>query len=377
MKPSPIAFKITKNKIHNPLQGTLTAAQAITQVDINNYNNWVDRNISKHWKKKFATSDVIILDDPQVSGLCRYIKAKYPKTKVVYRNHIHIRTELLTEGSPAKAAWDFVWSNIQSADLFVFHPVLESFVPDCIPREKLVYIPACTDPLDGLNKPLSSQDTLYYISLFHRLSLDTTQKPQTINPDDPILIQVARFDPSKGINDLIDVYFKVKSVLPKVQLIICGNGALDDPDGNMIYEKTLVYLEEYPVPVDYKKDVYVARLPHIDQLMNALLTISTVVLQLSWSEGYEVKVTEALMKGKPVVVYNTGGIPKQVKQDINGFIVERGDTSAAAAHCVSLLTDQDLYNRMSNDARKTYEIQATLPYHFLQTLQLISTLVNP
>ena len=77
---------------------------------------------------------------------------------------------------------------------------------------------------------------------------------------------------------------------------------------------------------------------------------SKIALQLSIKEGFEVKVTEALMKGKPVIAYNAGGIPLQIQDGITGYLVERGDTTLVAQHLYNLLTDESAYQRMSEAA---------------------------
>jgi glycosyltransferase involved in cell wall biosynthesis len=97
-------------------------------------------------------------------------------------------------------------------------------------------------------------------------------------------------------------------------------------------------------------DVKLGRLPHLDELLNTLLRKCTVALQLSVREGFEVKVTEALMKGKPVIAYRTGGIPLQIHDEENGFLIDPGDTTHIATHLFELLTNQTTYQRMSNAA---------------------------
>lgn len=63
-------------------------------------------------------------------------------------------------------------------------------------------------------------------------------------------------------------------------------------------------------------------------------------------EGFEVKGTEALMKGKPVVAYRTGGISLQIEDGLDGFLVDVGDPLHVARHLSGLLTDAELYQRM-------------------------------
>lgn len=57
----------------------------------------------------------------------------------------------------------------------------------------------------------------------------------------------------------------------------------------------------------------------------ALLRQARVAWQLSIREGFEVKVTEALLKGTPVIATKAGGIPLQVRDGETGFLVEIGD----------------------------------------------------
>jgi alpha,alpha-trehalose phosphorylase (configuration-retaining) len=100
-------------------------------------------------------------------------------------------------------------------------------------------------------------------------------------------------------------------------------------------------------------DVSVMRLAPNDQLLNTLLSCSHTVLQLSTREGFEVKVSEAIHKGKPVIATNCGGIPLQVQHGKNGFLVEPGDYHAAAGHLLDLWTDEGLYRKISEFAKKS------------------------
>lgn len=76
-----------------------------------------------------------------------------------------------------------------------------------------------------------------------------------------------------------------------------------------------------------------------------------IALQLSLREGFEIKVSEALHLGIPVIATNAGGIPLQVQDGKSGFLVDVGDTTAVANHIVDLWTDKALYKRMSDYAK--------------------------
>jgi glycosyltransferase involved in cell wall biosynthesis len=166
-------------------------------------------------------------------------------------------------------------------------------------------------------------------------------------------VQIARFDPSKGIQDVLISYEKFYNKLitaaadrvpPK--LLICGHGSVDDPDGARIYDQTIDYLNS-KVP-DIRQLICVMRLRPVDQVLNAILSKATIALQLSTSEGFEIKVSEAIHKGKPVIATRAGGIPLQIENGKNGFLVDVGDTDAVAQHLFELWTDEDLYNRISS-----------------------------
>jgi alpha,alpha-trehalose phosphorylase (configuration-retaining) len=76
-----------------------------------------------------------------------------------------------------------------------------------------------------------------------------------------------------------------------------------------------------------------------------------IALQLSLREGFEIKVSEALHKGIPVIATNAGGIPLQLRDGKSGFLVDVGDVDAVANHIVDLWTNKELYKRMSEYAK--------------------------
>lgn len=117
----------------------------------------------------------------------------------------------------------------------------------------------------------------------------------------------------------------------------------------MIYDQTMAQIEQHYS--ELSKDISVMRLDPNDQLLNTIIANAHVVLQLSTREGFEVKVSEALHAGRPVIVTATGGIPLQVKENVNGFLVQPGDWKAVAAHLMELFTNEELHKKMSYEAR--------------------------
>ncbi len=351
LSPKKEVFSITKAKFHNVLQAVASKDTELTLEDKALYDAWMQENAAE-LEDVFKQANVVVIDDPQPAGLIPYIKQANPDAKIIYRSHIQIVGSLASEpGTPQHTTWSFLWDKIQYADYFVSHP-MKIFIPDNVPAEKIFYMPATTDPLDGLNKPLTEEQMATYLKLFNALLRQEKQTP--LDVERPYIIQIARFDPSKGIPDVLEAYKKLRKMLEKhrkpiPQLVITGNGSVDDPDGVPVYSriKKLLQSEHY---VHLADDVKVVRLPHRDQILNTLMRKCAVALQLSIREGFEVKVTEALIKGKPVIAYNSGGIPLQIREGINGYLVERGDTTQVAQHLYNLLTDEIAYQRMRKAA---------------------------
>ncbi|KAF9009403.1 trehalose phosphorylase [Cyathus striatus] len=360
--PSPSVFRTTKNN-HNILQGVAAPDLRLTQEAKDGFDAWILKNGLRWTAEGGPLSpggvDVAFIDDPQMPGLIPLIKKIRPDLPIVYRSHIEIRSDLVhVPGSPQEEVWKYLWNNIQLADLFISHPV-SKFVPEDVPVEKLALLGAATDWLDGLNKELDPWDSQYYMGEFR--SLCAKEKMNELKwPERDYLIQVARFDPAKGIPNVIDSYAKLRKLLKEKspdlpandipQLLLCGHGAVDDPDASIIYDQVmqLIASEAYR---EYSKDIVVMRLPPSDQLLNALMANSRIALQLSTREGFEVKVSEALHAGKPIVASRTGGIPLQIEHGKSGFLTEPGDNTAVAKHLYDLYTDETLYRKMSQYAR--------------------------
>jgi len=191
----------------------------------------------------------------------------------------------------------------------------------------------------------------YYQSVFNRVCVDLG-----VNEVDwyrPYIVQVARFDPSKGIPDVLEAYRLLREKMDGEfedaripQLVICGHGSIDDPDGTVIFEQVQSIIESTKFST-IASDIIAVRLPASDQLLNMILRGAYVALQLSHREGFEVKVTEALHKGVPVVAYRAGGIPLQIKSDEDGFLVPIGDYQAVADTLYRLFKEPELHAKMS------------------------------
>src|SRR3989338_7653731 len=162
LKPDEAVYEITKRKFHNLLQGAAPSGTELSESDRSRLAAWWLVNVP-HLEKSFRWATEIVIDDYQPSGLIPFIRAINPSARIFYRSHIHIRSELIAQpGSSQRRVWDFLWGFASYATRFVSHPV-KAFVPAEVPARQVAYAPATTDPLDGLNKPLSAPQQRYHL----------------------------------------------------------------------------------------------------------------------------------------------------------------------------------------------------------------------
>jgi glycosyltransferase involved in cell wall biosynthesis len=386
-KPKPAVFRITKNN-HNILQGVEKTGLRLDQKSIDILDEWARQNAERYWMAKGGPlaprseggADVIIIDDPQMPSLVKIAKEQDPTRPVIFRSHIQVRADLADlHNSPTAGVWNWVWDNVKECDAFISHPVRE-FVPKNVTTEKVGYLPATTDWLDGLNKHLDAWDTQYYMHKFEMACVDKSANTLAF-PKRQYITQIARFDPAKGIPDVLASYailrreyMKDKPLEEVPQLVIAGHGAIDDPDATLIFDQTEDQLNElYP---DIKDDVIVMRIGPVDQLLNVIMANAHVALQLSTREGFEVKVSEALHHGVPIIATRRGGIPLQVEHGKSGFLVDVGEHDTVANYLNHLFTDEEVYTRMADYAANHVSDEVSTIGNALSWLYLADELAN-
>jgi glycosyltransferase involved in cell wall biosynthesis len=369
MKPNPKVFEITKTKIHNVLQGIVDIE--LTDEDKEIYQEWCLSNFNDYWKHALNTT-LLVIDDPQPSGLIKSLKSVNKKTTFLYRSHIELRSDLINDPNTVQYnTWQFLWENIKECHYFISHPI-DDFIPDIVRNSNMEIdkIPASGDCCDGLNKKLDNHSLEYYKLLFNKISFDQINKKVDFNR--PYFIQVCRFDPSKGIPDLIKAYvlFRKKNenkVTP--QLIITGNASIDDVETSKIYNQIINQIKELPSEIG--KDIFAILLPSNDQLLNTMISCCLITFQLSIREGFEIKVSESLLKGKVVIGYRSGGIVLQIQDSFDGFLVETGDIETVANLMHKLVNDSKLLKQMSDNALQKCRDWILIPSCVLTYLEIM------
>lgn len=384
------ASKVTKWKFHNVMQAVSEPDVRLTEEDKGVYNGWMKDSI-KILADPIRNADVIIVDDWQPSGLIPYIKGDEetpglnPNAPLFFRDHIHTRGDLMVkDGTPQNDSWRFLWDHnrIKEADVFITHPKHE-FVPPNVPNEMVAFMPATADLSDDLNRDLTEREIDSGFTFINtELANNENQTPLDLNR--PYIVLIARFDESKGMPQGIESYAKTRQKMIDMgvaeadlpQFVVLGNGSVDDPSGDMMLEEIMDLrgLTKELDPAKYgniTEDLKVIRVPHNDVAINALLKGAKVALQPSIAEGFESRVTDAILQGVPVIGSDRGGIPLQIIDGESGYIIDPDDTEQWANRITELLTDEVHYDTM---AKRTKELAVEHNYQFTTVRNLISWL---
>jgi trehalose synthase len=109
--------------------------------------------------------------------------------------------------------------------------------------------------------------------------------------------------------------------------------------------------------------------------VNAIQRISTVLVQNSIREGFCLCVTEGLWKGKPVVATKVGGIPHQLIEAENGFLVDALDRETFADRIVQILQNPDMAEHMGRRAKETVREKFLTTRLLLDYLNLLNDIL--
>jgi trehalose synthase len=264
----------------------------------------------------------------------------------IFRCHVDV-------SKPDPPAWEFLRPIVEQYHASVFsHP---SFAQQ-LPMPQFLIAPSI-DPLADKNRPIPED---FIRKTLARYNLD---------PKRPLLTQVSRFDKLKDPLGVIRAYQQVKRTHPKVQLVLAGGAASDDPESVHI----LPTLQE---AAGKDPDIHLLDLPPFSDLaINALQRASAVVLQKSLKEGFALTVTEALWKERPVVAMAVGGIPLQVLPGKTGYLVHSVEGTATAIRRV--LDHPAEAAALGRQGREHVRTNFLITRHIKDYLSLFLCVLNP
>ena len=322
----PDFFSVTK-KIHNALQGgninLTTRKRHLYETVV--YENAI-RNHLDH--------DLVIVHDPQPLPMINCYRKKSPW---VWRCHLDL-------SNPHQQVWDYLVPYVEKYDAVILS---SRNYAQKLETPQLFFLPAI-DPFTITNHELPQHEIDERLEHYH------------IPVDLPIVTQISRFDRWKDPEGVIKA-FKLAREEVDCTLVLLGNIATDDPEGEEVY-RSLSHSREERIIILTVQD---------GALVNALQRKAAVVVQKSIQEGFGLTVTEAMWKGAAVIGGNTGGIRDQIEDGVNGFLVS--SIEEAAKRIVQLIRVKDLRVQLGQRAKETVRNRFLLTRLLEQYLDLFNS----
>jgi trehalose synthase len=324
----PDFFGITK-KMHNALQGD--------EINFKELKTGIyEEVVFENAMRMHLDHDLIIVHDPQPLPLIRHFRKRAPW---IWRCHVDL-------SHPNPELWAYLAPFIESYDAVVLS--LPEYAQKLGTPQRFI-MPAI-NPFSTTNKELSSDE------------IELRLRDYDIPTDLPLVVQISRFDKWKDPQGVIDA-FRIARKEVDCTLVLVGNLATDDPEGQDIYASLCECTEERIRILSVQDSA----------LVNALQRRASVVLQKSAREGFGLTVAEAMWKGTPVIGGRVGGIKHQIEDGHNGFLVD--STEDAAERIVRLVKDHKLRERLGEHARESVRQRFLMPRLVEDWLELITAFV--
>jgi 1,2-diacylglycerol 3-alpha-glucosyltransferase len=156
------------------------------------------------------------------------------------------------------------------------------------------------------------------------------------------IVHVGRLSFEKNVDVVIRAFAKIAHELPRVQLVIAGDGPARKD------------LEELCVKLGVHKKVRFLGMVKRDNL-GWVYRDSDVFVTASAMETLGLVVLEAMACGLPVVGVAAYALPDLIRSGDNGFVVGVGNEEEMAESIIRIIKNDDVRKKMGMEARKTAE----------------------
>jgi N-acetyl-alpha-D-glucosaminyl L-malate synthase BshA len=151
------------------------------------------------------------------------------------------------------------------------------------------------------------------------------------------LIHISNFRKVKRATDCVRILHEVRRRIP-ARLLMVGDGPEVGAAEQLAAE----------IEVSHAVDFLGSQL-RVDQILPS----ADVLLLPSEMESFGLVALEGMACGVPAVATRTGGVPELISDGVDGFLDPVGDIPGQAKRVVRLLSDSQLYEKMSAAARNT------------------------
>ena len=165
---------------------------------------------------------------------------------------------------------------------------------------------------------------------------------KAICPDgEKVVVHVSNFRKVKRVPEVISVFAKILDQGIKAKLLLVGDG----PDR----QKAEQQCRDLGI-CDHTR--FLGKLDEVEEV----LSIADLFLIPSGSETFGLAALEAMSCSVPVISSNIGGLPEVNIEGETGYLCDLDDTECMAKHAVNILSNQELHDELSGNARKRAEL---------------------
>ena len=239
---------------------------------------------------------------------------------------------------------NFVINYFSDRILAVANPILDNFIDFGGDRSKSQVIHNGVD-----------------IKIFRPEGKDLNLKDEFFIPKkSKVVTHIARIDPNKGQDCIIDAATAVLNQVPSTYFLLVGDNNFDK--FKWYKKKVIQSINERGLG---DKIIFAGKKDNIEKIIN----ISDVVILPSAYEALPGVVCEASACGKPVIASNVGGIPEMVIDGKTGYLIPPHDVQALSSSLVSILTNEECAKKMGLEGRKYMEEKFNI-VHLTQKLEI-------
>jgi trehalose synthase len=202
-----------------------------------------------------------------------------------------------------------------------------------------------------------------------------------LGPDDPLVVQVSRWDRLKDPLGVMQGFARHVVERTTAHLVLARpatDSVADDAEGAAVFAEVAEAWSE--LPDEMRRWVHLASLPMADveenaAIVNALQRHAAVVVQKSLAEGVGLTVAEAMCKERAVVASRIGGIHDQIVDGESGVLLsDPSDLAEFGAAVTGLLADPQRAGRIGTTARERVREHFLAPHHLGRYFELFERL---
>jgi len=315
--------ELPHDAIRNPLKlSKFILDRFILALKANKYLKETDYDII-HFHLPFAANIIVNLN-------------KRLREKAVYTAHIGEEKKRFGLDSSAP-----LLLRIFSPDLYLIKRVKKATVLNEPIRDKIVSKGIDKNKIDVIPNGIEIKDYTISKEKIYKIK-------EKYNLMESIVVMFAgSITPRKGVHCLVKAAERILKLGYNNVIFLCVGEITPDKEFAM---RLINYVKKNNLEKNIK---FTGFIPYDD--LRALYSACDIFVLPSFEEGFGLVLTEALASGKPVIGTNVGGIPMQIIDGWNGFLVEPGNDKQLAEKIMYLMDNEEERERMGKNSKRLAE----------------------